>query len=288
MEHNYQTAILLIHCADQKGIIASITDFLSSNKGNIIELDEHVDRHEKVFFMRVEWEMDGFLIAPDDINKQFEQAIGERYQMVWRLYFTGRKRKMAVFVSKYDHCLYDIMGRYQSGEWNVEIPLIVSNHGELNHIAERFDIPFHHIKITKENKKEQEQKQITLLREHGIDFVVLARYMQILSEDFIREFTNKIINIHHSFLPAFPGAKPYHSAYERGVKIIGASSHYVTSDLDEGPLIEQDVVRVSHKDSIQSLMRKGRDLEKIVLSRAIWHHLEHKVMVFKNRTVIFD
>lgn len=288
MEQNHQTAILLIHCEDQKGIIAAVTAFLSRNKGNVIDLDEHVDTHEKFFFMRVEWEMDGFTIPANEFNDRFKEEIGDKYNMTFKIRFTGRKRKMAVFVSKYDHCLYDILGRYQSGEWHVDIPLIVSNHEDLRHIADRFDIPFHYLKITKENKAEQEKKQIELLKQYDVDFIVLARYMQILSENFVATFANRIINIHHSFLPAFPGAKPYHSAYERGVKIIGASSHYVTSDLDEGPLIEQDVVRVSHKDSIQSLMRKGRDLEKIVLSRAIWHHLEHKVMVFKNRTVIFE
>ena len=288
MDRTTPSAILLIHCPDQKGIIATVTEFLSRNRGNIIDLDEHVDEHEKIFFMRVEWELEGFTIPKDQIDDRFRDEIGERYQMVWELHYTGRKPRVAVFVSKYPHCLYDILSRYQSGEWEIEIPLIISNHDHLSDIAARFDIPFHHIHVNRENKQIQEQQQISLLKQHEVDLIVLARYMQILSGGFVSEYPNKIINIHHSFLPAFPGAKPYHSAYARGVKIIGASSHYVTTELDEGPLIEQDVVRVSHKDSIQSLMRRGRDLEKIVLSRAIWHHLQHNVLVFKNRTIIFE
>ncbi len=280
-------AILLIHCPDQKGIIAKVTEFLSRNKGNIIDLDEHVDVHEKVFFMRVAWEMEGFMIKKEYFQEEFRQTIGERFNMTWELYFTGKIPKMAIMVSKYQHCLFDILSRHHAGELKVEIPLIVSNHPDLADLAAKFEIPYFHIEVTKSNKREQEEKQIKLMEEMGVDFIVLARYMQILSPTFISTFENRIINIHHSFLPAFPGAKPYHSAYERGVKIIGASSHYVTSDLDEGPLIEQDVVSVSHKDSIQSMMRKGRDLEKIVLSRAIWHHLERNIMVFKNRTIIF-
>ena len=288
MDRTTPSAILLIHCPDQKGIIATVTEFLSRNKGNIIDLDEHVDEHEKIFFMRVEWELEGFSIPREEINSHFEKEIGERYKMVWELHYTGRKPRLGLFVSKYPHCLYDILSRYQSGEWEIEIPLIISNHDHLSDIAVRFDIPYYHIPVNRENKQAQEQKQIALLKEREVDLIVLARYMQILSGDFVREYPNKIINIHHSFLPAFPGAKPYHSAYARGVKIIGASSHYVTTELDEGALIEQDVVRVSHKDSIQSLMRRGRDLEKIVLSRAIWHHLQHNVLVFKNRTIIFE
>lgn len=287
MNRNQPTAILLINCPDQNGIIARVTEFLSLNRGNIIDLDEHVDEHEKVFFMRVEWEMYGFLIPKDNIEQEFKKAIGIPFNMVWELYFTGNTPRMAILVSKYQHCLFDILSRYHAGEFEVEIPLIISNHPDLAELASKFDIPYYHIEINKANKAEQEQRQIELLKSSRIELVVLARYMQILSPEFIQTFENRIINIHHSFLPAFPGAKPYHSAYERGVKIIGASSHYVTSVLDEGPLIEQDVVRVSHKDAIQSLMRKGRDLEKIVLSRAIWNHLQRKVMVFKNRTIIF-
>ena len=281
-------AILLIHCKDQPGIISAVTQFLADHNGNIVDLDEHVDRDHGVFFMRLEWQMDQFNIPKDELRAYFQENYGEKYEMDWRLYFTSKKPKMALFVTKLSHCLFDVLGRYQAGDWDVEIPLIISNHEHLLSVAETFKIPFHHLPITKENKEEQEQQQLELLKSHQVDFIVLARYMQILSENFINQYPNKIINIHHSFLPAFPGAKPYHSAFERGVKIIGATSHYVTTDLDAGPIIEQDVVRVSHKDSVKTLIRKGQDLEKIVLSRAIYKHLHRKVLVFNNKTVVFD
>ena len=281
-------AILLIHCPDQKGIISAVTNFLSHNNGNIMDLDEHVDAEHNVFFMRVEWDLTDFAIPTDQINKQFDTQLGVPYKMNWVIHFGDKVPRMAIFVSKLSHCLYDILSRYQAGEWRVEMPLIVSNHQKLEEIARRFNIDFKFFPIDQNNKKEQENKQIELMREYQIDFVVLARYMQILSADFVDHFPNRIINIHHSFLPAFPGARPYHSAYEKGVKVIGASSHYVTAELDAGPIIEQDVVRVSHKDSIDTLVRKGRDLEKIVLSRAIWSHLQRKILVFGGRTVIFD
>ena len=255
-------AILLIHCKDQPGIISAVTQFLADHNGNIVDLDEHVDRDHGVFFMRLEWQMDQFNIPKDELRDYFQEHYGEKYDMNWRLYFTSKKPKMALFVTKLSHCLFDVLGRYQAGDWDVEIPLIISNHEHLRGVAETFKIPFHHLPITKENKKEQEQKQLELLKSNQVDFIVLARYMQILSENFINKYPNKIINIHHSFLPAFPGAKPYHSAFERGVKIIGATSHYVTTDLDAGPIIEQDVVRVSHKDSVKTLIRKGRILKR--------------------------
>ena len=238
--------------------------------------------------MRVEWDLSHFKIPVDQINKEFGQLIGNQYQMNWSLHFTDKVPRMAVFVSKLSHCLYDILSRYQSGEWKAEIPLIISNHQVLEVVAHRFDIDFKHFPIDKNNKPEQEQRQLQMLKDYKIDFIVLARYMQIVSTEFISNYPNKIINIHHSFLPAFPGARPYHSAYARGVKIIGASSHYVTAELDAGPIIEQEVVRVSHKDSVKTLVRKGQDLEKIVLSRAIWNHLERKILVFNNRTIIFE
>ncbi|MCR9250459.1 MAG: formyltetrahydrofolate deformylase [bacterium] len=288
MSTNGTNAILLIHCPDQPGIISSVTQFLADYQGNVVDLDEHVDRDHNVFFMRVEWEMENFGISKEDLPDYFRENYADRYNMKWELYFTSKKPRMALFVTKLSHNLFDVLGRQQSGDWNVEIPLMISNHEHLRDIADRFDIPFHYIPITKENKKEQEKRQLELLKENQIDFIVLARYMQILSSDFIGYYTNKIINIHHSFLPAFPGAKPYHSAFDRGVKIIGATSHYVTSDLDAGPIIEQDVVRVSHKDSVKTLIRKGQDLEKIVLSRAIYAHLQRKVLVFNNKTVVFD
>lgn len=281
-------AILLIHCNDRKGLISTITNFLFQHNGNIIDLDEHVEKTEGVFFMRVEWELDAFDIPKEQIHSTFEKEISSRFEMQWQLHFTDKLPRMAIFVSRESHCLYDILSRYYSGEWQVDIPAIISNHRIHKEVADRFEIPFFHFEITKENKAETEGAQKALLQELNIDFLILARYMQILSDDFIRSFPNKIINIHHSFLPAFAGAKPYHRAHARGVKIIGATSHYVTADLDAGPILEQDVVKISHKDTVEDLVRKGKDLEKIVLSRAIWTHLQRKALVHQNRTVIFD
>lgn len=282
------TAILLIHCPDRQGILATVTEFLNKNKGNIIYLDQHVDRQEKIFYMRVEWDLDNFAIPSEKIGEYFDTLIGSPLNMHWKLYFSDTIPRMALFVSKMPHCLFDILARYTAGEWDVEIPLIISNHELLKPVAERFGIDFYHIPVTAKNKQSQEEKEIELLKKHKIDFVVLARYMQILSPEFVKQFPNRIINIHHSFLPAFAGAKPYHAAHERGVKIIGATSHYVTSDLDAGPIIEQDVTRCSHHDTIQKLIRKGRDLEKIVLSQAVYKHLQRKILVYNNRTVVFN
>lgn len=282
------TAILLIHCHDRKGLIHTVANFLYKHNGNIIELDEHVDTLEGDFFMRVEWELEGFDIPKDEIYKAFEQSVVTDNPMQWQLYFSDVLPRMAIFVSTASHCLYDILSRHYSGEWQVAIPLIISNHDVHRSVAEKYGIPFHHFHIHKGNKAAVEKAQLKLLADHQIDFIILARYMQILSAEFIDSFPNRIINIHHSFLPAFAGAKPYHRAYERGVKIIGATSHYVTSDLDAGPILEQDVARISHKDAVQDLVRKGKDLEKIVLSRAIWIHLKRKALVHKNKTVIFD
>jgi len=237
--------------------------------------------------MRIEWDLEGFLIPREKISEYFEILIAKKFKMNWQLHFSDEKPRMAVFVSKLPHCLYDIISRWQSEEWNVEIPLIISNHNDLKPIAEKFGIGFHYIPKDEKNKSIQEAKELKLLKEHNINFLVLARYMQILSKNFISKYENRIINIHHSFLPAFPGAKPYHSAYQRGVKIIGSTSHYVTSDLDAGPIIKQDVTRVSHADSVQDLIRKGRDLEKLVLSRAIWKHIQRKILVYDNKTTIF-
>lgn len=282
------TAILLIHCPDKQGILATVTEFLNQNKGNIIYLGQHVDRKEKIFYMRVEWELDNFTIPTDKIGEYFETLIATPLQMTWRLYLSSVIPRMALFVSKMPHCLFDILARYTAGEWDVEIPLIISNHETLKPVAERFGIDFYHFPITKENKAEQEKNELELLKNNKINFVVLARYMQILSSGFVKNYPNKVINIHHSFLPAFAGAKPYHAAHERGVKIIGATSHYVTTDLDAGPIIEQDVTRCSHVDTVQSLVRKGRDLEKIVLSHAVYKHLQRKLLVYHNRTVVFN
>ncbi|MBC8594047.1 formyltetrahydrofolate deformylase [Oscillospiraceae bacterium N12] len=282
------TAKLLLHCPDKPGILAEVTDFITVNKGNIIYLDQHVDHVEDIFFMRIEWELEGFLIPKEKIEDYFATLYAQKYDMHFRLYFSDVKPRMAIFVSKMSHCLFDMLARYTAGEWNVEIPLIVSNHPDLQHVAERFGIPFYLFPITKETKEEQERLEMELLAKHKITFIVLARYMQVISEQMIQAYPNKIINIHHSFLPAFVGAKPYHAAFERGVKIIGATSHYVTTELDAGPIIEQDVVRITHKDSIQDLVNKGKDLEKIVLSRAVQKHIERKVLAYKNKTVIFS
>ena len=283
-----KTAKLLLHCPDQPGILAEVTDFITVNKGNIIYLDQYVDHVENIFFMRIEWELESFLVPQEKIEDYFETLYAQKYGMSFRLYFSDVKPRMAIFVSKMSHCLFDLLARYTAGEWNVEIPLIISNHPDLQHVAERFGIPFHLFPITKETKEEQEKKEMELLAKHKVNFIVLARYMQVISEKMIDAYPNRIINIHHPFLPAFVRAKPYHAAFERGVKIIGATSHYVTTELDAGPIIEQDVVRITHKDTVQDLVNKGKDLEKIVLSRAVQKHIERKVLAYKNKTVIFN
>ena len=283
-----KTAKLLLHCPDKPGILAEVTDFITVNKGNIIYLDQYVDHVENIFFMRIEWELKNFLIPQEKIEDYFATLYAQKYEMFFRLYFSDTKPRMAIFVSKMSHCLFDLLARYTAGEWNVEIPLIISNHPDLQHVAERFGIPFYLFPITKETKEEQEKKEMELLAKHKVNFIVLARYMQVISERMIDAYPNRIINIHHSFLPAFVGAKPYHAAFERGVKIIGATSHYVTTELDAGPIIEQDVVRITHKDTVEDLVNKGKDLEKIVLSRVVQKHIERKVLAYKNKTVIFS
>ena len=280
-----KTAKLLLHCPDRPGILAEVTDFITVNKGNIVYLDQYVDHVENIFFMRIEWELDCFLVPQEKIHDYFATLYAQKYAMEFRLYFSDYTPRMAIFVSKMSHCLYDLLARYSAGEWNVHVPLIISN---LEHVAKRFDIPFYLFPITKENKIEQEERELRLMEEYRVNFIVLARYMQVVSEQMIDAFPNRIINIHHSFLPAFVGAKPYHAAFERGVKIIGATSHYVTTHLDAGPIIEQDVVRITHKDTVQDLVNKGKDLEKIVLSRAVQKHIERKILTYKNKTVIFS
>ena len=284
---NKNSVTILMHCPDNKGIVATVTAFINDNNGNIITLDEHVDKLDKTFYMRIEWELNGFLIPKEKIADFFGTLIASRYNMTWNIYFSDRRPRMAIFVSKLSHCLFDILSRYHTGEWDVDIPLIISNHLDLKPIADQFGIPFHCFEKNNENKINQEKKELELLEKNKITFVVLARYMQILSSEFINQYPNEIINIHHSFLPAFPGAKPYHSAYERGVKIIGATSHYVTTELDAGPIIEQDIVRVSHRDSIDRLIIKGQDVEKLVLSRAILLHIQHRILLYNNRAVVF-
>ena len=282
------TAILLMHCPDSPGILATLTEFINVNNGNIVYLDQYVDRIKNVFFMRIEWELDKFVIPKNKIEEYFHTLYAIKFNISFRLYFNDYIPRMAIFVSKMSHCIYDMLARYTAGEWKVEIPVIISNHPDLEVVAKRFDIPFELVPITKETKTEQEKKEIALLKKYKVDFIVLARYMQVLSADFIKHFPNKIINIHHSFLPAFVGAKPYHAAFERGVKLIGATSHYVTTDLDAGPIIGQDITRITHKDTVETLVRKGKDLEKIVLSRAVDKHIARKVLVFENKTIIFN
>ena len=283
-----KSAILLIHCSDQKGIVISITEFIFKNGGNILYLDQHVDTERQAFFMRIEWDLHDFVITDEKIGEYFETLVAKRFSMNWRLHFSDEVPRMALFVSKQPHCFYDILARYEAREWQVEIPLIISNHTDMQTAAGRLGIDYVHIPINRENRAEQERKQLDLLQQYRIDFIVLARYMQILSDEFIGTYPDRIINIHHSFLPAFPGARPYHSAHDRGVKIIGATSHYATAELDTGPIIEQDVVRVSHEDSVEDMIRKGRDLEKMVLARAIWYHLHHNILIYENRTIVFD
>ena len=284
------TAILLLHCPDQPGIISEVTKFITDNQGNIVYLDQYVDREDGMFFMRIEWELQNFLVPKPKIKEYLSTLYAQRYQMTFNLYFSDERPRMAIFVSKMSHCLYDLLARYKAGEWNVDIPCIVSNHEDLRFVAEQFNIPYYVWSINKDhsNKAEVEAAEMELLEREHITFIVLARYMQIISDEMIERYPHHIINIHHSFLPAFVGAKPYHQAWERGVKIIGATSHYVTAELDAGPIIEQDVARISHKDTPASLAHKGKDLEKIVLSRAVTKHIERKILTYKNKTIIFS
>lgn len=284
------TAILLLHCKDQTGIISEVTKFITDNKGNIVYIDQYVDHEDGMFFMRIEWELEGFVIPRERIMEYIQTLYAQRYEMTFNLYFNDEKPRMAIFVSKMSHCLYDLLARYKAGEWNVEIPCIVSNHEDLRFVAEQFGIPYYVWSINKDhsNKEAVEKEEMQLLREKKVTFIVLARYMQIISDEMIKHYPHHIINIHHSFLPAFVGAKPYHQAWERGVKIVGATSHYVTAELDAGPIIEQDVTRISHKDTPESLVLKGKDLEKIVLSRAVTKHIERKILTYHNKTVIFS
>jgi formyltetrahydrofolate deformylase len=281
------TAILLVDCPDRRGLVATIAQFLYAHGANIVHADQHQDNEEKMFFMRVEWTLDGFDLGPETLRAEFV-PIAERFGMRWRIEYSSYRPRVAIFVSRYQHCLIDLLNRRQMGEFPCEIVLIISNHPDAGPLARFYDIPFHHIPVVSENKTEAEARQISLLEENQIELVVLARYMQVLSAAFVARYPSRIINVHHSFLPAFTGARPYHAAYERGVKLIGATSHYVTDILDEGPIIEQDVARVSHRDEVQNLIQKGRDLERMVLSRAVQWHLEHRILFYANKTVIFD
>lgn len=281
------SATLLINCPDRKGLVAAIAEFLYRHNANILHADQHQDAEQNLFLMRVEWDLAGFGLTPQEFEREFA-SIAETFSMQWRLNLSSRKPRIAIFVSKYDHCLTDLLYRHHSGELDCDIPLIISNHPDTKRLADFYGIPFHVVEVTKDNKAEAEARQFALLDEHEIDLIVLARYMQVLSPVFVARYPQRIINIHHSFLPAFVGARPYHRAFERGVKLIGATSHYVTEVLDEGPIIEQDIVRVSHRDQLEDLIQKGRDLEKIVLSRAVRWHVENRILLYSNKTVIFD
>ena len=290
MQDMKPTAILLLHCPDEQGIISEVTKFITDNQGNIVYLDQYVDREDGMVFMRIEWELKNFTIPREKIYEYIDTLYSQRYKMTFNLYFNDERPRMAIFVSKMSHCLYDLLARYKAGEWNVDIPCIVSNHEDLRYVAEQFNIPYYVWSIKKDhsNKEEVEKAEMELLKKEKVTFIVLARYMQIITDGMISAYPHKIINIHHSFLPAFIGAKPYHQAWERGVKIIGATSHYVTADLDAGPIIEQDVTRITHKDTPESLVLKGKDLEKIVLSRAVTKHIERKILTYNNKTIIFS
>lgn len=280
------TATLLLSCHDQPGLVAAVSDFIYRHDGNILHANQHIDRREGLFLQRVEWDLASFQIAKPQMQAAIEQW-AKPFGMQWSLHFSQDVPKVAILVSKHAHCLYDLLARWKNGELRVDVQVVLSNHTDLRHVAECFGVPFVHCPLTPESKPQQEQQLHETLGAYGIDLVVLARYMQVLSDGFVGRYPNRIINIHHSFLPAFPGARPYHRAHERGVKIIGATAHYVTEELDEGPIIEQDVVRVSHRDSIEDLIAKGRDLEKLVLARAVSLHVEARVLVYGRRTVVF-
>ena len=281
------TATLLITCPDAKGIVAAIADFLYQHNANILHADQHQDAENNLFLMRVEWDVANFNLAENDFEPAFA-PIASKFNMHWQLKLSQHKTRVAIMVSQYDHCLADLLHRHKSGELACEIPLIISNHRDTEALVKFYGIDFHYIEVNKDNKPAAEAAQFKLFADYNIDLIVLARYMQILSPDFVARYPQKIINIHHSFLPAFIGARPYHRAFERGVKLIGATGHYVTEVLDEGPIIEQDIDRISHRDQVEDLIQKGRDLERIVLSKAVRWHIENRILLYANKTVIFD
>ena len=288
MKENSEEAILLTYSPDRPGLLRAIIDFISKHGGNIHEMQHCVDRDDMVTFVRVKWAMEKFSIPKEECSERFQEEVASELDIKFDIFFTGRVLRMAVFVSKLPHCLSDIIYRLRVREWNVEVPVIMSNHLNLKPVADRYGMDFYVFNDVENNKEVVEATQLELLADYKVDFIVLARYMQILSEDFVSHYKNRIINIHHSFLPAFPGARPYHNAYKRGVKIVGATSHYVTGELDSGPIIEQDVIRVNYNDSIEDLVRKGEDLEKQVLSTAIWSHINREILIYKNRTIMFN
>lgn len=288
MPESSEQAVLLTHSLDRPGLLRAIIDFISKHGGNIYEMQHCMDMDDMVTFVRVKWEMEKFSIPKEEFSEHFQEEVASEFDIKFDIFFTGKRLRMAVFVSKLPHCLSDIIYRLRVREWNVEVPLIISNHLNLKPVADRYGMDFYVFNDVENNKEEVEASQLELLADYNVDFIVLARYMQILSENFVSHYRNRIINIHHSFLPAFPGARPYHNAYKRGVKIVGATSHYVTEDLDSGPIIEQDVIRVNYNDSIDDLVRKGEDLEKQVLSKAIWSHINREILIYKNRTIMFN
>ncbi|WP_439620969.1 formyltetrahydrofolate deformylase [Gemmata sp.] len=281
------SAVLLITCPDRKGIVATVAEFLYKHDANILHADQHQDAERSLFLMRVEWSLDGFALDLAEFPRRFA-PLADRFEMRWRLERSDQPIRVALFVSKYDHCLMDLLYRHKTGELECDIPLIVANHPDAEKWGTFYDVPFHHIPVTAAGKEAAERAQLDLLAAEKIDLVVMARYMQVLSKEFVARYPQRVINVHHSFLPAFMGAKPYHRAFERGVKLIGATSHYATEDLDEGPIIEQDVVRISHRDGLEDLLEKGRDLEKVVLSRAVRWHIDHRILVYDRKTVVFD
>jgi len=287
MSNTRQSATLLISAPDKKGLVAALANFLMTYNANIMHADQHQDASENLFLMRIQWELDGFTLPMDAFAAAF-QPIASEHNMTWKVSLSSRKPRMAIFVSKYEHCLVDLLHRWRIGELNCDIPLVIANHEDCRRLVEFNGIPFHVVPVTRDNKAEAEAEQFRLLEEAGVDFIVLARYMQVLSGEFVKRYPDRVINIHHSFLPAFDGAKPYHRAFARGVKLIGATSHYVTEDLDEGPIIEQEVTRISHRDDVEDLIQKGRDLEKVVLSRAVRWHVDDRILSYSNKTVVFD
>ena len=287
-ERPKEEAVLLVHSPDRPGLVRAVTDFIFGHGGNIHALQHCVDAADMVTFIRVKWGMDGFSLPRGQCAERFRGEVAEKFDMKFEIFFTGDVPRMAVFVSRLPHCLSDIIYRLRAREWNVEMPVVISNHPDLEDLADRYGADFRLFENVGGNREEVEARQLELLDEYEVDFIVLARYMQILSGNFVSRYRNRIINIHHSFLPAFPGARPYHSAYERGVKIVGATCHYVTEELDSGPIIEQDVIRVNYNDSVEDLVRKGQDLEKLVLSNAIWSHINREILIYKNRTIVFS
>jgi formyltetrahydrofolate deformylase len=281
------SAVLLVQCPDRKGLDATIADFIYRHDGNILHFEQHQAGEERFYLARIEWNLEGFQLELSEFPQKFA-PIAEKFSMDWHLALSSRRRRVAIFVSKYDHCLVDLLYRQRNGELTCDIPLIISNHPDAKRHADFHGIPSHVVPVTKENKPDAERQELELLRKNNIDLIVLARYMQVLSTDFIRHYPQQIINIHHSFLPAFVGAKPHQQAYDRGVKLIGATAHYVTEVLDDGPIIEQGVARISHRDALEDLVEKGRDLEKVVLSRAVRWHIENRILLYGNKTIIFE